>query len=140
MISAKEEGRWAYRTYLEVINITDPVDPDACGEAREFFGYDATFTNDAEICDNVKQLRNTRNFDQLDSFYGQGSSGDGDDDGGGGGDDGGAAGDDFDFPDEFEATELSIEFTAEAIFTKTIDEPDRGTSLPMVLLCLYLHQ
>ena len=46
---------------------------ESCGDSREYFGFDPTYTNDADICDNVKQLHNTRNFGFLDEFYDQGS-------------------------------------------------------------------
>jgi hypothetical protein len=61
----------AYATYLEAApNITDPMDLISCGRSREYFGFDEYFINDEQICEDVEQLRNTRDFKLLESFFG----------------------------------------------------------------------
>ena len=60
--------------YLETAPvIDDPTDYDQCGSTREFFGFDAGFINDQQICDDVEQLRFSRDFSFLETFTGQGT-------------------------------------------------------------------
>jgi hypothetical protein len=62
----------AYATYLEASPIiTDPTDRVSCGRARDYFGFDDDFINDEQICEDVEQLRNTRDFKLLESFFGE---------------------------------------------------------------------
>jgi hypothetical protein len=94
---ALEENKIAFANYLEGMpggeyltpakcdNATDPAescgepkvwDPenlDQCGQAREYFGFDANFVNDKQICRDINQLRNTRDFEFLEEFFNQGS-------------------------------------------------------------------
>jgi hypothetical protein len=53
----------------------DPIDPFACGRAREYFGFDTNFINDKQICEDISQFRNTRDFQFLEEFFKQGSDG-----------------------------------------------------------------
>jgi hypothetical protein len=50
----------------------DPTDPNACGRAREYFGFDANFVNDNQICTDVNQFKNTKDFEFLEEFFKQG--------------------------------------------------------------------
>ena len=71
---ARREGLDAFKTYLDNSpNITDVHDYEACGRARNYFGFDATFTYDQAICEDVSQLRYTKNFEFLQEFFNQGS-------------------------------------------------------------------
>ena len=64
----------AFTMYLGAApNITDPADYDQCGSTREFFGFDAGFINDDQICDDIEQLRFSRDFQFLEDFFGVGS-------------------------------------------------------------------
>jgi hypothetical protein len=92
--NARSENRSAFATYLQGMpggeyltpancdNATDPakycdekwVDPDQCGAAREYFGFDASFVNDQSICTDINQFQNTRDFDFLEEFFKQGSA------------------------------------------------------------------
>jgi hypothetical protein len=49
-------------------------DPYACGRAREYFGFDANFINDKQICQDIGQFQNTRDFKFLEEFFKQGTS------------------------------------------------------------------
>jgi hypothetical protein len=76
-ISATDDNRTAFATYLKSSpNITNPVDPYECGRAREYFGFDESFVNDDQICEDVKQFTNTRDFAFLDEFFDQGGKAD----------------------------------------------------------------
>jgi hypothetical protein len=92
-VDAVNDDRSAFATYLEGMpggdyltpancaNATDPakycaedwLDPDLCGNAREYFGFDATFVNDQQICSDINQFQNTRDFLFLEEFFKQGS-------------------------------------------------------------------
>ena len=72
---AKAEGRLAFEQYLlGAPNITDPTENDQCGKVRSYFGFDEFFVNDAQIMEDVEQLKFSRDFDFLDEFFKQGSS------------------------------------------------------------------
>ncbi|CAB9517861.1 Apolipoprotein(a) [Seminavis robusta] len=71
----KEKGHHAYAKYVEGGRITDPKDVLDCGRARKYFGYDEHYTHDDDVCENVRQLRNTRRFKDLDRFFGRGADG-----------------------------------------------------------------
>jgi hypothetical protein len=91
-VDAVNDNRIAFSTYLEGMpggeyltpakcdNASDPakycdekwVDPDLCGKAREYFGFDASFVNDLKICTDIKQFQNSKDFDFLDEFFKQG--------------------------------------------------------------------
>eukprot|EP00977_Amphora_coffeiformis_P013338 scaffold3471_cov175-Amphora_coffeaeformis.AAC.12 len=80
---ARNENRTAFANYLlNAPNITDPENSFQCGWAREYFGFPANFINDNQICEDIKQFRNSRDFEFLEEFFNQGSSSDepGDDD------------------------------------------------------------
>ena len=64
----------AYATYLEAApNITDSTDYEQCAATRMFFGFDPDFINDIQICDDIEQLRFSRDFMFLATFTGQGT-------------------------------------------------------------------
>jgi hypothetical protein len=52
------------------------------GRTREYFGFDANFVNDDQICGDLEQFQLVRDFSFLDEFFDQGSE----NPGGGGGD------------------------------------------------------
>jgi hypothetical protein len=52
----------------------EPDDPYACGRARVYFGFDANFINDKQICQDIKQFQNSRDFVFLEEFFNQGTS------------------------------------------------------------------
>ena len=58
------------------------MDSYDCRSAREYFGFEEDFIDDEQICDDVDQLRFSRDFDFINEFYG-GSGGGDDDDGAG---------------------------------------------------------
>jgi hypothetical protein len=59
----------AYRNYLEgAPTIKVPTSTQECGDARAYFGFDPFFPNDDQICDDVKQLRGSRDFEVLNDF------------------------------------------------------------------------
>jgi hypothetical protein len=71
--SAIDEEKAPFAAYLQSApNITNPVDPYQCGRAREYFGFDENFINDDQICKDVEQFTNTRDFAFLDEFFDQG--------------------------------------------------------------------
>ena len=73
--NALETNHAAFENYLNSMpNITDPLNADHCGKAREYFGFDATFINDDTVCAEVDELRHSRNMDWMDEFFGQGTS------------------------------------------------------------------
>ena len=41
-------------------------------QVREYLGFDDTFVNDRQICEDLVQLRHSRDFSFIDEFYGQG--------------------------------------------------------------------
>jgi len=66
--------RPAYAAYLsEAPAITDPTDRSQCIATREYFGFDGSFINDGQICDDIHQLRFTRDFLFMESFFNVGS-------------------------------------------------------------------
>jgi hypothetical protein len=72
---AKEENLIGYAQYLEDYpTITNTTNSKQCGDAREYFGYDPDFLNDAHICDDIFQLRYTEDFDFLNEFFNQGTN------------------------------------------------------------------
>ncbi|CAB9517957.1 expressed unknown protein [Seminavis robusta] len=72
---AEDEGKPAFKTYLESApKIEDSTEQEQCGKARRYFGFDALFVNDNQICEDIEQLKFTRNFDDLNEFFGSGSS------------------------------------------------------------------
>ncbi|CAB9509313.1 expressed unknown protein [Seminavis robusta] len=69
IVRARADDKTAYVSFLEAGNVTNSRDPKVCGKVRQYFGYDPLFTNDQEICDNIKQLHNTQNFEFLDRKF-----------------------------------------------------------------------
>ncbi|CAB9498733.1 expressed unknown protein [Seminavis robusta] len=64
----------AFLQYLDAApKIADVTDLQQCGRARAYFGFDELFVNDAQICDDIKQLKYTVDFTFLDEFLKQGS-------------------------------------------------------------------
>lgn len=64
----------AYAMYLESAPaIENSADYEQCGAAREYFGFDPDFINDIQICDDIEQLRFSRDFTFLEAFFGQGT-------------------------------------------------------------------
>jgi hypothetical protein len=75
-LAAKDQGLIGYAQYLDNYpNITSPTNAKQCGNAREYFGFDAHFLNDDQVCEDIYQLRFTDDFDFLNEFFNQGSSG-----------------------------------------------------------------
>ena len=73
---ANAEDRLAFEQYLrEAPDITDTTDVHECGSLRNYLGFDEFFINDAQICEDVEQLKFSRDFDFLDEFFKQGSDG-----------------------------------------------------------------
>ena len=73
--NALETNQAVFEAYLNLMpNITDPLNADHCGKAREYFGFDATFINDDTVCAEVDELRHSRDLDWMDEFFGQGTS------------------------------------------------------------------
>ena len=63
----------AYADWLKLSPlINDASSSLDCGDARQYFGYDPNFVNDEHICDDVRQLRFSRDFAFLDNFFNQG--------------------------------------------------------------------
>ena len=74
LTEAGAEKRRAFEKYLESApNITDPTDRHQCGSTRGYFGFEENFINDAQICEDIEQLKYSRDFDFLDEFLAQGS-------------------------------------------------------------------
>ncbi|CAB9517836.1 expressed unknown protein [Seminavis robusta] len=71
--TAVADKKGGYAEYLKGGLVGTATDPDDCGSSREYFGYDALYTHDLEICDQVQQLHNTQNFAFLEEFFDQGS-------------------------------------------------------------------
>jgi hypothetical protein len=70
---AEEFNHTAFAMYLKAApSITRPEDSSQCGAAKQYFGFDAFFLNDDQICEDILQLRNSRDFDFLDAFFKQG--------------------------------------------------------------------
>mmetsp|Transcript_84099 Transcript_84099/g.126082 ORF Transcript_84099/g.126082 Transcript_84099/m.126082 type:complete len:1454 (+) Transcript_84099:272-4633(+) len=74
LMTAQSESRLqAFAMYLSAApRITDPTNSDQCGETREYFGFDPDFINDVQICDDIEQLRFSRDFTFLEEFLGEG--------------------------------------------------------------------
>lgn len=73
---ADSDSSPAYKSWLEgAPTIDDTTDASQCGTTRQFFGYDEMFINDAAICAEIRELRHTRNFEHLNSFFGDDSAG-----------------------------------------------------------------
>ena len=49
------------------------TDTAGCGRAREYFGFPESFVNDKQICIDILQFRNTRDFDFIDEFFNLGT-------------------------------------------------------------------
>ena len=76
IIEAQNMDLFAYEQYLNASSsISD------CGKLRNYFGFDEFFINEEAICEDVDQLKYSKDFDFLNEFFGQGSDG-----GSGGGD------------------------------------------------------
>ena len=76
IIDAQNMDLFAYEQYLNASSsISD------CGKLRNYFGFDEFFINEEAICEDVDQLKYSKDFDFLNEFFGQGSAG-----GSGGGD------------------------------------------------------
>lgn len=62
-----------FGTYLKAApEIKNPNDLRDCGRAREYFGFEESFINDKQICEDVKQLQYTKDFEFLNDFFGNG--------------------------------------------------------------------
>ncbi|CAB9525265.1 TECPR [Seminavis robusta] len=61
----------AYKEYLRLApNVAITTDSIQCGRARQYFGYDARFLNDQAICDDIHELRLSKDFSFMDEFLG----------------------------------------------------------------------
>ena len=66
----------AYTNYLQAApQINDHTDQGQCGRTREYFGYDEYYLNDDAICDEIYELRFSKDFDFLNEFFGGKPSG-----------------------------------------------------------------
>jgi hypothetical protein len=52
----------------------NPRDAFECGKAREYFGFDANFINDNQICQDILQFQGTKDFQFLEEFFDQGAT------------------------------------------------------------------
>lgn len=74
--SAEENNQMSFLEYLESAPaIEDFTDPKQCGKTREYFGFDDSFSNDKQICEDILQLQYARDFSFLDDFFGAGEDG-----------------------------------------------------------------
>lgn len=65
----------AFFEYLALApKLEDPTDSKQCGKTREHFGFEETFVNDVQICQNIEQLRFERDFTFSDDFFSQGQA------------------------------------------------------------------
>jgi hypothetical protein len=70
---AESENRPAFAVYLgDAPEIEDPTDPNQCSRTREYFGFHPLMVNDRQVCNDMEQLRFSRDFSFLDEFYGMG--------------------------------------------------------------------
>ena len=70
-IDLASEDQVAFKEYLESAPaISDPTDSIDCGMAREYFGYEDSYTNDADICENIEEFQYTDDFTILDNLFG----------------------------------------------------------------------
>jgi hypothetical protein len=53
--------------------IKNATDPNQCSLTREYFGVHPLMVNDRQVCDDMEQLRFSRDFSFLDEFYGVGT-------------------------------------------------------------------
>jgi hypothetical protein len=66
---AEKNETVAYRMYLGMApRIENTTDIQQCGKNRAYFGFDPSIAIDRQICDDVKQLRLTRDFEILNTF------------------------------------------------------------------------
>ncbi|CAB9498747.1 expressed unknown protein [Seminavis robusta] len=59
----------SYRDFLldsPILDIKDTTDNEECGGIREYFGFESHWPNDQEICEDVKFLRHSKTFTDLD--------------------------------------------------------------------------
>ncbi|CAB9520122.1 expressed unknown protein [Seminavis robusta] len=73
---AENANKTSYKVYLEPGIVENENDFESCGRSREYFGYDPLYKNDDDVCENIKQLHNTKDFGFLDEFYSQGTPAD----------------------------------------------------------------
>ena len=72
---AESENRPAFAVYLgDAPEIKDATNPNQCSGARQYFGVHPLMVNDRQVCDDMEQLRFTRDFSFLDEFYGMGEN------------------------------------------------------------------
>jgi hypothetical protein len=67
--NAKDNKQTAFLTYLESSNtINDAADRNQCGRAKQYFGFDEDDPDEVKICDEIRRLRETQDFQTLDEF------------------------------------------------------------------------
>jgi hypothetical protein len=72
--TANATDNFAFKEYLiQAPNITDPTDVHQCGRVRGYFGFDELFINDQQVCEDIEQLKDSRDFEFLNEFFKQGS-------------------------------------------------------------------
>jgi hypothetical protein len=72
--TANATDNFAFKEYLiQAPNITDPTDIHQCGRVRGYFGFDELFINDQQVCEDIEQLKDSRDFEFLNEFFKQGS-------------------------------------------------------------------
>jgi len=70
---SKTENRPAFEQYLlGAPQLNNTSDQHQCGSVRNYFGFDELFINDKQICEDITQLKYSRDFDFLDEFFKQG--------------------------------------------------------------------
>ena len=80
----KSAAKGSHPSFFEYLDsapkLEDPTDSKQCGKTREYFGFEETFVNDLQICEDIEQLKFERDFTFLDDFFNQGAAlSDGDD-------------------------------------------------------------
>ncbi|CAB9496637.1 expressed unknown protein [Seminavis robusta] len=66
---AKKNGRKTYKGYLEAApKLNDNTDVKQCGDLKEYFGFESTYPDQIEICEDVFFLRYSNDFGQIDSL------------------------------------------------------------------------
>ena len=70
---APAEGLTAFAEDLATSpNITDTTDSYQCGQVRGYFGFAENFIHDEAICQDIEQLKFSRDFEFLQEFFNQG--------------------------------------------------------------------
>ena len=66
------EGFLAYLNKAPAID--DTSSHEQCGRVRNYFGFDEMFVHDIAVCEDVEQLKYTKDFTFMDEFFNQGDA------------------------------------------------------------------